>query len=85
ASSGGGGVGSGIADVASAAFAAASAALSSVSGVASSSSGISNDMAINGEKPNFALFVRLKRLIIVIVNHYFHLLVSLRQYFVLNK
>ncbi|CAH8519539.1 unnamed protein product [Heterobilharzia americana] len=63
----------GIADVASAAFAAATAALTSVSGVTSSSSNISNDL-LNSEKPNFALFVRLKRLIIVIVNHYFHLL-----------
>ncbi|CAH8479755.1 unnamed protein product [Schistosoma turkestanicum] len=72
ATSGGGG----ITDVASAAFAAATAALTSVSGVASSLSslsGASNDL-LNSEKPNFALFVRLKRLIIVIVNHYFHLL-----------
>uniref|UniRef100_A0A3Q0KVL3 Protein MON2 homolog n=1 Tax=Schistosoma mansoni TaxID=6183 RepID=A0A3Q0KVL3_SCHMA len=77
ATSGGGG--GGITDVASAAFAAATAALTSVSGVASSlsslssPSGVSNDM-MNSEKPNFALFVRLKRLVIVIVNHYFHLL-----------
>ncbi|VDO89233.1 unnamed protein product [Schistosoma margrebowiei] len=75
ATSGGGG----ITDVASAAFAAATAALTSVSGVASSlsslssPSGVSNDV-MNSEKPNFALFVRLKRLVIVIVNHYFHLL-----------
>ncbi|TNN10465.1 Protein MON2 [Schistosoma japonicum] len=58
----------GIADVASAALAAATAALTS--GVTSLSS---NDLVTN-EKPNFALFVRLKRLLIVIVNHYFHLL-----------